>query len=545
MHVNQAAGNSNSKKEPAANAGSQKVTQDPAGQTADFFSTLLDSLDIGVAVVTVDGRIRYANSLFLDTLWVHAFRATPVSNLASLVSPSDWLALKTALRRGAVEKAEGQMRVVAADLSQTTIALSFSPISDGNGDLVRIVAREVTAIEATAAALKQSEASRLTLNAQLLRVQDEERRRLARDLHDVIGQELTVTTMALGFASRHAGECDSAVTSRINEALHSIENLDQQVRTLSYMLHPPMLDENGLLFALRWFADGFTKRTGIHIDITVDKDLPRMQPDKEAAIFRVIQESLTNVFRHSGARNAWVTVSMDTGAAKVLIEDDGHGFGPHATPVRQGLGMQSMRGRAEIFGGTLTIHRAEKRTRVTAIVPLTAEEKAASKTDTVASPGGFPAAPPGKAAAPATMVSRKRVLIADDHEVVRQGIRFLLGAEQDFEICGEAADGLQAVSKTNELRPDLLILDVTMPHLSGFSVASQIRGSGLDTRILLFTNHSYPELEKIALASGCHGLVVKSNASADLIRAAKIILQGGEFYQNRAAAPANEKRARA
>jgi signal transduction histidine kinase/ActR/RegA family two-component response regulator len=485
-----------------------------------------------VAIVAVEGRIHYANSRFLEILSLPSFRAVPIANLSTLVSPADWWDLKKALRQGAITPAEGQMRVVAADLSQTAFALSFSPVPNGGGTLVRIVAREVTTAEGAAKALSQSE--------DLLRVQDEERRRIARDLHDVIGQELTVTAMALGFASRQSKDCNPEVISRINEAMRSIENLDSQVRTLSYLLHPPMLDEKGLPFALGWFVEGFTKRTGIHVTVSAPKDLVRMQPDKEAALFRVVQESLTNVFRHAHAQNAWITLSADSGRVRILVEDDGRGFGPHSKPAKPGLGMQSMRGRLEPFGGTLSVQRVGQRTQVTAAMPLTAQEESAGQSHSLqhAAVGQSRSTAPSQHVAP-----RKRVLIADDHEVVRQGIRSLLDDDSEFEVCGEAEDGLQAVSKVDELRPDLLILDLTMPHLSGFSAATHIRRAGLDTKILIFTNHSYPELEKVAEASGCNGLVVKSNATADLIRAVKVILEGGDFFPHHTGA--KEKRANA
>jgi signal transduction histidine kinase/ActR/RegA family two-component response regulator len=541
VHVSNPVRQLNSKKDVAtSHPSAADINASPANETADFLTSLLDSLDIGVAIVAVEGRIHYANSRFLEILSLPSFRAVPIANLSTLVSPADWWDLKKALRQGAITPAEGQMRVVAADLSQTAFALSFSPVPNGGGTLVRIVAREVTTAEGAAKALSQSEASRHTLNADLLRVQDEERRRIARDLHDVIGQELTVTAMALGFASRQSKDCNPEVISRINEAMRSIENLDSQVRTLSYLLHPPMLDEKGLPFALGWFVAGFTKRTGIHVTVSAPKDLVRMQPDKEAALFRVVQESLTNVFRHAHAQNAWITLSADSGRVRILVEDDGRGFGPHSKPAKPGLGMQSMRGRLEPFGGTLSVQRVGQRTQVTAAMPLTAQEESAGQSHSLqhAAVGQSRSTAPSQHVAP-----RKRVLIADDHEVVRQGIRSLLDDDSEFEVCGEAEDGLQAVSKVDELRPDLLILDLTMPHLSGFSAATHIRRAGLDTKILIFTNHSYPELEKVAEASGCNGLVVKSNATADLIRAVKVILEGGDFFPHHTGA--KEKRANA
>ena len=119
-----------------------------------------------------------------------------------------------------------------------------------------------------------------------------------------------------------------------------------------------------------------------------------------------------------------------------------------------------------------------------------------------------------------------------DHEVARQGIRVLLKSQTDLEICGEAQDGLDVVSKVQELKPDLVIMDLSMPHMSGLSAASHIRNSGAPTKILMYTTHAYPQLEVTARAAGCDGYVLKSNAVQDLIRGVRAVLEGESFYSS-------------
>jgi DNA-binding NarL/FixJ family response regulator len=126
----------------------------------------------------------------------------------------------------------------------------------------------------------------------------------------------------------------------------------------------------------------------------------------------------------------------------------------------------------------------------------------------------------------------KRILIVDDHEVARKGIRFLLNDEDDLEICGEAQDGLEAFEKVQRLKPDLVILDLNMPGGGGFSAANRIRNAGLTPKILIYTTHTFPGLERIARAADCDGFVVKANATQDLIRGIRAVLRGEEFYSS-------------
>src|SRR5712671_797445 len=147
------------------------------------------------------------------------------------------------------------------------------------------------------------------LSSSLIATQDEERRRIARELHDSLGQELAAAKMAVDGILLGDHSTDSMRRLVIADASAMIDRAIQQVRSISHLLHPPLLDEVGLLSALLWFLEGFTKRSGIVTFLDVQpRDFPRLAPELETAIFRMVQEALTNVFRHSGARNGWVTV---------------------------------------------------------------------------------------------------------------------------------------------------------------------------------------------------------------------------------------------
>ena len=127
---------------------------------------------------------------------------------------------------------------------------------------------------------------------------------------------------------------------------------------------------------------------------------------------------------------------------------------------------------------------------------------------------------------------RHRILIADDHELMRRGVQTLLAGETDLEICGEAVNGLEAISKTHQLRPDLVIMDLTMPRLGGVAAAGEIRKRFPSAKVLVFTNHTSNQVRIMVRNMGCHGYVSKERASADLIRAIRAVLAGGEFYDS-------------
>jgi two-component system, NarL family, sensor kinase len=493
----------------------------------DLFRSLLDDLDIGIADATQDGEILYANSRFAKILGRGRGENLAGMNLRNFVAMRDWDALAAALREGAEHPLQGEMKVVEGESGALrTIRLSFSHLTSGKSSTVKIVATEVTELLATAEALKQSEASLQSLSARLLQVQDEERRRMARDLHDITGQELAIVIMSLDRLQKAPNE---ELRSSLAEVAGQVRKVESEIRTLSYVLHPPLLDEMGLRSALYWYFEGFSKRTGVEIEAEIPSDLPRLGLDMETALFRVIQESLTNVVRHSGSRRAWVRLSVNSHHLKISIEDEGTGFDQRRTAAsrKSGVGVQSMNDRIKLLGGKLEIRSGKRGTQVVASVPLPRDGDAGLSEESK-QPEGIDT--DRSAPASAETNGHRRILIADDHVVARQGIKFLLSEQSDLEICGEAEDGLQAVAKTLELKPDLLILDLSMPHLGGFSVAHEIRKAGVPVKILMYTTHSYPGLERVARAAGCNGFVLKSDATNDLIRGVRAVLQNVEFY---------------
>ncbi len=209
------------------------------------------------------------------------------------------------------------------------------------------------------------------LSGRLMTMQDEERRRIAREIHDGLGQELAAAKMILdGILAK---DKSPSLQQASVEASQLVDRAIQQVRTISHLLHPPLLDEVGLISALRWFLEGLTQRSGIEVDLEVQPhSLGRLKSDLETAIFRIVQEALTNMFRHSGATHGHVRVVARDGNIAVTVTDDGKGIDDDVIqqrPESVGVGIGGMRQRVTELGGTLRLLNANPGTIVEVVIP--------------------------------------------------------------------------------------------------------------------------------------------------------------------------------
>jgi PAS domain S-box-containing protein len=218
------------------------------------------------------------------------------------------------------------------------------------------------------------------LSVRLMTMQDQERRRIARDLHDGLGQELAVAKMVLDrmLLQKSAKPPEDSWV----QASEIVDRAIQQVRTMSHLLHPPLLDEVGLLSALSWYVEGLTKRSGIAASLDVQPpDFPRLSSEVETAVFRIVQEALTNVFRHSGAHKVGVSLTQKNGVIVVAVRDDGKGIGKKVVdlePGSVGVGIGGMKQRAKEFGGELRLINTQPGTLVELTIPYTSVLREAS-----------------------------------------------------------------------------------------------------------------------------------------------------------------------
>jgi signal transduction histidine kinase len=212
------------------------------------------------------------------------------------------------------------------------------------------------------------------LSARLMQLQDDERRRIARELHDSVGQTLAALSMNLTTVRTDIEQLARTAVA-LNDSESLVREMVTEVRTISHLLHPPLLDELGLASALRWYVGGFSQRSNIKVDLDMPEDFLRLTAEMETAIFRVVQECLTNIHRHSGSPVARIRLREREGHAQVEIEDKGKGIPPKAlqemaSAGTPGVGIRGMQERIRQLGGTMEINSGPNGASVTVRLPV-------------------------------------------------------------------------------------------------------------------------------------------------------------------------------
>jgi PAS domain S-box-containing protein len=254
------------------------------------------------------------------------------------------------------------------DGREIPIEISLSPLESEHGVIVTSSIRDISE-------RKRSEESLRLLSGQLLQMQDEERRRIARELHDSAGQTLAALSMNLSPLGSGNGRIGPSAVKAIKESLNLIAGLSRELRTISHLLHPPMLDEMGLSSALRLYLEGFTERSKVKVNLEVPDDFGRLPQDLETAIFRIVQESLTNIHRHSGSPVARIRISRRATQVLVEVADRGKGIPVEKQKAMRdgaklGVGLRGMRERVRQLGGSLDITSGGQGTVVVVKLPI-------------------------------------------------------------------------------------------------------------------------------------------------------------------------------
>ncbi len=268
----------------------------------------------------------------------------------------------------ALSASEARYRVLAEGLDQQVQARTLE-LQSGNREILRMYE------------------SLRTLSTRMMTVQDEERRRIARDLHDSSGQLLAVIDMQLSTLAQDLRKAAPQFNEQVEETERLVEQLQKEIRTTSYLLHPPLLDEAGLFSALSWYVEGLNKRSNVQIALEIAPNFGRLPRDIELVVFRLVQESLANIYRHSGSETAMIRIARDEGTITVEVQDQGKGIPPQKLLEIQsegsGVGIRGMRERLRQFSGELRIESGENGTRVwvTISVPQTPVSKERTRTD--------------------------------------------------------------------------------------------------------------------------------------------------------------------
>jgi PAS domain S-box-containing protein len=371
----------------------------------EFFRVTLAS--IGDAVITTDtqGNVTFLNPVAeaitgwgsIDALGQSLERVFNIVNEQTRKPAQNPVA--RVLREGVVVSLAYHTALIARDGKETAIDDSAAPIRDGMGNIsgVVMVFHDVTEQRKTETSLRESHQALAeardnlekrvqertaelktanedlrNLSVRLLQMQDEERRRLARELHDSVGQILAALSMNIGSVDSQSHKLDAHGIRAVSENAELVNQASKEIRTISHLLHPPLLEIAGLASALRWYVDGFSERSKIKVELEIPSDFDRLPEDTELAIFRIVQECLTNIHRHSGSPTAAIRLQHEGTRLSVQIRDQGKGIPMEkqrelTVERRGGVGFGGMRERVRQLGGALQIQSEENGTIVQAI----------------------------------------------------------------------------------------------------------------------------------------------------------------------------------
>lgn len=362
----------------------RKKTEEALRESEERFRTLIESLHVGVVLLGPRAEILFANQAASEIFGLsleHVLGKTS-EELGLIALREDGTEIPFEMRPAPMALATGQPvrnQVLGWRRPNSDEVLwilgEVVPLStkDGKPDRLVTAFSDITQ-------RKEAEEALHHLSARLLRLQDEERRRLGRELHDSLAQSVMAVNLDLAQVTRSPVSLDKSARHALSEARKVLREMSREIRTLSYLLHPPVLDELGLASAVKEYAHGFSERSGIALEVDIQPGFPRMAQEAETALFRIVQESLANIQKHSGSSTGKIRLWNGQGRVQLEIRDRGRGMGaksggsgsvPKAS--RLGVGILGMRERMAQLGGTLEVQSDGSGTTVHATIPLELE----------------------------------------------------------------------------------------------------------------------------------------------------------------------------
>jgi len=323
------------------------------------YSSLVQRMQQGAAMLHASGEVVYCNPSLAALLRTTA-EFLIGTTFQNLVAPADRASLPQLLQSLELGSNETEVSLRRVDDTVLPAKLSLTSLSRDNS-VIGLLVTDLT-----------TEKSHAELASRIQQVQDEERRGIARELHDSVGQLLAALNMNLASVRKEASNLPPSLSAMLDDSAIIVEQVSKEIRTISHLLHPPLLDVAGLCSAIRWYVDGFSERSHIQVELHMPGDLGRLPSDVEIAVFRVVQECLTNVYRHSGSTSCSVHLEREQDTLRLEIRDSGHGM-PKSGKERpaSGVGLRGMQERLRQLGGTLELDSSETGTTVVGTVPVT------------------------------------------------------------------------------------------------------------------------------------------------------------------------------
>jgi PAS domain S-box-containing protein len=324
------------------------------------YNVLVERMQQGAAILDAYGNIIYCN-LSLAQLMGVAHDSLIGIPLQRFVNSDDQVLFQKLWRETLAGPRDAEVSVRRADGTQVSTNFSFRLLTQDKSS-TGVLITDLTG---------QKQQAELTANIQ--RMQDEERRRIARELHDSVGQLLAAISMNIASITDGSDKLSSRVAKLISDNASLVNQITDEIRTISHLLHPPLLDEVGLPSAIRWYADGFSQRSNIQTTLDIPQQFQRLSPEMEIAIFRVVQECLTNIHRHSGSPSCSIKIVQDADRLRIEVKDSGRGIPKSKllTLVSSGgVGLRGMQERIRQLGGTLEIKSSPNGSVIAATLPV-------------------------------------------------------------------------------------------------------------------------------------------------------------------------------
>jgi len=326
------------------------------------YSTLVERMQQGAAMLDAGGRVVYCNLSLARLLGVP--RESVIGNmLQDSLAPEDQSGYQRLLNDSQVGSSEGEMRLKLTDGSLIFANFSFSQLSRDKS-ATGVLITDLT-----------PQRQQMDIALRLQSVQDDERKRLARELHDSVGQLLVAIGMNMETVRLQTHKLDPHGVRAFKDNVAMLNQVSREIRTISYLLHPPLLDIAGLASALRWYVDGFSERSQISVNLEIPDDFGRLSSEMEIAIFRIVQECLSNISRHSGGNSAAIRLRMEGDHLLLEVQDNGKGIPldkqrEMIEQGRSGVGLAGMRERLRQLGGALEIKSKDTGTLVSATLKV-------------------------------------------------------------------------------------------------------------------------------------------------------------------------------
>jgi PAS domain S-box-containing protein len=377
----------------------------------------------------------------------------------------------------------------------------ITQLKEVQAELNEITEKLATKVDQRTAELKERARQLQKLSMELSEAEECERKRLSEILHDDLQQLLVASKLQLSAMHNHY-RSDASLYESIGQVESIVAEAIEKTRNLSHELSPGVLNQNDFCEAIRWLANQMEAAHCLKVRIFAGRPVAIRSGVLRILLYRTVQELLLNIVKHSGVNEANIRIRSRRECIAISVSDSGRGFDPQNIDKKAGFGLLSIKDRIEILGGRLKIRSVKgKGSRFSIAMMCDAKHMDPNPSEPVLRPD-----------------AGLRVLVADDHEVIREGLISLLNEEPEIKIVGEASNGREAIKLAHRLKPDVAMIDISMPEISGEEVARFIKANAPETRVIALSMGNESEMVENMLKAGADAHVIKTASRNEVMQ---------------------------